>query len=529
MGNQGTRRLGIGAAALNRIVLGLVASLAVTVVSAHAAWAQDPDKAVKKIIELNMKALDDVDAQNYTAARDGLLQAVATAKQASLFTHKMTARTYVHLGCVYIVGFKDKARARKFFSLAKSIRSDIQLTPRLSNPELETAFADAPAEEEATPSDPIKPDPIKPEPRKQPVANDGSEPDLPSPLPRELYCPSPEEAVANQDVVVRCAAEASLKVDRVLVYYRSEGAESFAVGALQVSPKGWFEGALPADAVVQGTVQYYFEARDVADSIVANDGREDSPNLLTVKAAVRRAVRQGQGGGAGDDPLKGLKADDDRDRYLAGLHRRGAGALFFNAGLGSGFGWHSASVFEWNTDYSADAGTGPVGSISYYPEIGYMVTDHLGFSLQGRIEQIFQQGAGDGRKAGSPATGAVAVLARGLWAVDLFDGNWQLLLSGNFGWGPGEAAVRFQIPPDEKVGTLVTDTVRGGAFLYGAGVGMLYNVTRWFGLAVETRALGAGPRAAFLGEGWVSVQFSIPTKSNSAVDPIFTDSSDSAE
>jgi hypothetical protein len=334
--------------------------------------------------------------------------------------------------------------------------------------------------------------------------------------------------IANEDVVLRCAVEPGLKVDRVLIFYRPEGATTFSVGALQVSPKGWFDGAIPGDVIAAGILQYFFEARDVADNVVANDGREDGPNLLTVKAVTRRTGRtrisRGAGTGSGDDPLGRIKDEHDREAFLAGLHRRDAGAIIFNLGAGSAAGWHPAAKLEWNSNYSVLAGTAPAGVYTVFPEIGYMFTDSFGILVQGRFEKIQQEGSGETRVRGKPATGAWAVLLRGMWAVGLGGGNLQLLLSGNVGWGPGGAGVRFQVPPTGKMvenpdtgelepsGTLVTDTVPGGGILYGPGLGFMYNFTRWFGLAIELRGLGAGPHLALVGEGWASLQFSLPTR-----------------
>jgi len=54
------------------------------------------------------------------------------AKQANLLTHKMLARTYVHLGAVYFLGYNDRKSAVRYFGLAKSVRADILLTPSLA-------------------------------------------------------------------------------------------------------------------------------------------------------------------------------------------------------------------------------------------------------------------------------------------------------------------------------------------------------------------------------------------------------------
>jgi len=64
-------------------------------------WHRTTSERSRRSSNWNKKALAAVDALQFDTARDGLLQAVTVAKQANLLTHKMLARTYVHLGAVY--------------------------------------------------------------------------------------------------------------------------------------------------------------------------------------------------------------------------------------------------------------------------------------------------------------------------------------------------------------------------------------------------------------------------------------------
>ena len=134
MGNTTTRRMAAAWRSARWASRGLLVGLigVVLAASARPVLAQDDERAVKKIIELNKKALVAVDALQFETARDGLLQAVTVAKQANLLTHKMLARTYIHLGAVYFLGFDDRKTALRYFGLAKGIRADIQLTPSLA-------------------------------------------------------------------------------------------------------------------------------------------------------------------------------------------------------------------------------------------------------------------------------------------------------------------------------------------------------------------------------------------------------------
>ena len=124
MGNTTTRRRVAGSRAARWALLALQVGLIGAVFSASAApvLGQEDDTPVKKIIDLNKKALASIDAKKFDVARDSLLQAVTVAKQANLLMHKMLARTYVHLGAVYFLGYNDRKSALKYFGLAKSIR-----------------------------------------------------------------------------------------------------------------------------------------------------------------------------------------------------------------------------------------------------------------------------------------------------------------------------------------------------------------------------------------------------------------------
>ena len=134
MGNTTTRGpvAASGAVRWAWLILGVALIGAVLAASAAPVLAVEDERAVKKIIDLNKKALVQIDAKKFDAARDGLLQAETVAKQANLLTHKMLARTYVHLGAVYFLGYKDSKNAVKYFGLAKNIRADILLTPSLA-------------------------------------------------------------------------------------------------------------------------------------------------------------------------------------------------------------------------------------------------------------------------------------------------------------------------------------------------------------------------------------------------------------
>jgi len=558
MGNTTTRRPTAASRTARRASLALRVGLigAVLAASVTPALGQDDEKAVKKIIELNKKALAAIDAKKFDVARDGLQQAVTVAKQANLLSHKMLARTYVHLGAVYFLGYNDPKSAVRYFGLAKSVRADILLTPSLATPSLTAVFDKAPADlggeadpwgdaaaGKRSPSSRIpapalakaSPPPPPPAPPLAPVG----EPELPTVLPADLYCPVVEEAPEGREIVLRCAAKPKLKAERLLLYYRASGAPTYAVAAMQSSPKGWLEASIPAESATGESMQYYCEARDSDDNVVATSGQADVPNpiILTPAAPVttpeRPRVATG-GKGDGEDPLTGIKHEQDTEMLERGIHRRRQGAFWMSAGVGTGVGYHKASLLEWRRDASpVGAGVRVVGLATFYPEIGYLLSEHIGVAVQGRLEYISTEGSGD-INPGRPSGGAIAVIGRGLYYLDLGAGNAQIQFSADLGGGDG---YRFAFPPtnpDHKrnlgtnpngtcivypnttncipAPTLLTDTVRSGPLVYGAGAGFIYHFTHNLAANVELRFLGAGPHLGLMLEGYASIQFALGGK-----------------
>jgi hypothetical protein len=365
------------------------------------------------------------------------------------------------------------------------------------------------------------------------------EPELPMVLPADLYCPAVEEATEGQEIIIRCAAKPTLKAERVLLYFRASGAPTYAVAAMQNSPKGWLVASIPAEAATGESLQYYCEARDSADNVVATNGQEDIPNPIILKPAAPGAtplpptVATG-GGGEGEDALAGIKHEQQNEILEQGIHRRRKGAFWVGVGWGTGWGYHRASLLEYRRDAPAvSAGVHSVGWANFYPEVGYLITEHIGVAVQGRLEYIPIQGSGDTHKGG-PANGAFGVLGRGLYYLDLGAGNAQLQFSANLGGGD----YRFAYPPTNPKGTAypvkdsngnyikdangnyvttvpptqLTDTVRSGTFLYGVGAGFVYHFTHWVAANFELRFLGAGPHLGFLFEGYASAQFSLGGK-----------------
>src|SRR6478672_1249033 len=123
------------------LLASLVALFVVAAVPATAA-AQD-QAAVNKFTNLNKKAIDAYNNQDYEAARALLKEALELCASAGLDKHPIRARTHIHFGIVAIIGFKQREVGLKQFRKALEVQPDIKLTKQLANPELQDAFEEA--------------------------------------------------------------------------------------------------------------------------------------------------------------------------------------------------------------------------------------------------------------------------------------------------------------------------------------------------------------------------------------------------
>src|SRR3954465_13766231 len=93
--------------------------------AAATAVAADEAASLEKMVEINRKALDELRLGKNVAARDHLIDALVFGRRAGLAQHKMMARTYMHRGSVYLIGFDDKEKAQRQFALAVKVKPTI--------------------------------------------------------------------------------------------------------------------------------------------------------------------------------------------------------------------------------------------------------------------------------------------------------------------------------------------------------------------------------------------------------------------
>ena len=114
-----------------------------TMVAVPGTAAADDQAAVNKVTNLNKRAIDAYNKQDYESARALLKEALELCASAGLDKHPIRARTHIHFGIVAIVGFKQREVGLKQFRKALEVQPDIKLTKQLATPELQDAFEEA--------------------------------------------------------------------------------------------------------------------------------------------------------------------------------------------------------------------------------------------------------------------------------------------------------------------------------------------------------------------------------------------------
>jgi hypothetical protein len=525
-----------------------------SLIAVGACAARKPPVALH-VAALDRQALDAFAAGEFPRARGLLKKAIAAAEKAGVdqsggddaaAAEDVTAlaRAYLDLGAVYLAE-GDRGEALRHFGLALALVPDIDPGDDIGTPALKKVLAvariqvkrgrgaaaaavaakkrervaasdgDEPRGKSRPPAEVDADDrPAKeaPAPAKETTATakverpaaDDQEPDLPATVSQPLYCPIPDEAPPSEEVPLRCVSGPTVEVASMMLFYRPAGSESFTPVPMMRSRKGWYEGVVPASALVGKTLQYYVEARTPAKAVATTNGTTDSPNLMIIRegaapvgrgtlaaARFRRDPRE-RAAEIEEDPLARSEKQRESERAPNDSHRR-VHAIWVGMGLGTGFGWHPRRKLEFRTEDQVDAGLSSEGLLHVNPEIGWMWTSNMALSIQSRHQVIPESGSGDNRP-GAPAHGALALLLR---IYRYFgDGRGQPFISAAVGAGDG---FRLNVPPHPEVEVIRNDTIRGGPFLVGAGGGYLYNFNSHFGLVAESRVLyGLPDRAALL-------------------------------
>lgn len=527
-------------------------ALAVTVFAGRA-QAQD-QAAIEKLVQMNKKALDDYDTLEWDAAKKTLLDALVAGKKAGLENHPVMARTYVHLGAVYITGFKNRDKAIQSFSRALEIDPSIQLSKGIATSEVNEAFSEAKrshgggggggGETTAPPPNKKRRGPVMqsdsdaeaPPPKKRAEAksstsdDDSEEKDLPIKI-QALDCPNEDEAIIDKPATLRCAVAPTLKVSKVFLMYHEPGKEDYVEQEMKKSPKGWWVGKVPKKAVTGKTVGYYFEGRDSSGKPVVRNGDPEGPNflLLMEEDAYNEMKKKGKEdfGEDKENPLykkqgpvkKGMLGHQNPD---VGLDTRfGNRRWWIGIGAGSGFGYAKGDGLE-AVNQSEDVGFHALNKIftpggawaglgHLAPEVGVALTPAWAISAEGRFQYIPQQA----QYARFTAKGAWS----GLLKVMRYTKQAQIRFFGTGIVGGGEG-FRFVVKPVQSLNLNCTpgmadrlcnikdfqDTVRGGPFIVGVGGGMYYEATKRVAIVLEAHGLAGLPLFSAVIDGNLALQ-----------------------
>ncbi|HVR62466.1 MAG TPA: tetratricopeptide repeat protein [Polyangia bacterium] len=510
--------------------------LVVAAPSAVRAQAGPPAQAtVDRLVEMNQKALDDYDTLEWDAAKRTLLEALVLGKKSGLDNHPVLARTYIHLGAVYITGYKDRQKGLQSFVRALEIDPTITIQKSMVTSDLADVFAQAskqarpkppppappPAEKAAPPPPkpavaeapavpppprpPASPAPARrgvlaaegevPPPPKPPAKGDDAEseePDLPVHI-NALDCPVADETPPSRNVPVRCAVAPELGVQSIVLFYRAPGSEEFADVPLKKTAKGWYVGRIPKKVVTGKSVQFYFEARGPGGKPIASNGRSDSPNLLLIRGDEDDDEESGGRGDGDENPL------EQRSATPPPSNRR----LWLGLMFGTGFGYAGSSGPEARPELKGDFVPGNAWSSLGHlaPELGVHIGKHLGVALQARYQIIPQSEKTVGTRA--PATSAFAVFAR----VLAMSAPRRVRFYGGLNLGAGD--VRLIVYPDRNDRSF-KDTVRGGPLLAGAGLGLSVQLRPLVSLVFEVNELLGFSDFSTVTDGHLGLQFNFP-------------------
>ncbi|HMC95194.1 MAG TPA: tetratricopeptide repeat protein [Polyangia bacterium] len=521
-----------------------LACVGMVVLPAGRAFAQD-QAVVDKLVQMNKKALGDYDTLEWDTAKRTLLDALVAGKKAGLDDHPIMARTYIHLAAVYLTGFKDRAKAMQSFARALEIDPTIQLSKGIESGEVSAAFAEAQRKaggggsagggDSAPPpsskrrrkgpvmeGDTPPPEHARRKPGSDDDDDDGGEPDLPAHI-AALDCPTPDEAIIDKPLTLRCALAPSLPVASVFLLYRAPGKEDYTEVAMTKTPKGWLQAKVPKKAVDGKSFQFYFEGRNAAGKPVVANGGADSPNIILVveKESQHEVTKAKSGDEEDENPLEDQSEGGSRsprlhlghiDKAREGLDTRfGKRKWWIGLGLGSGYGYAKGNGFE-AVNKSPDPafhmlqgefvpGLAWAGLGHLAPEVGYQLSPDVALAVEGRLQWTGQPA----KYSQFAAQGAIGVLAK----LVLFTKQSQLRFFGSALAGGGQFRMVVYPAAGQAMDSDFKDTVVGGFILAGLGGGLNYEATKAVSLVAEMNALAGLPTFSVVLDLNVALQINI--------------------
>ena len=436
--------------------------------SATARAEAEDSAAVEKVTKLNKKAVDEYQDLKFEESRKLLKNAIDVCAQSGLENHPVTARTYVHLGIVTFLGFKQRDEAIKHFRKALEIQPDIKLDKILATPEVQEVYDEAV------------------EQHKEALAAAKKPPDEPNlnAIDHEPVTRSPQGTA----IPIKAKVDPGIGAKKVVLSFSADGADDFAEREMKEDPPGsnTYVAEIPASATQGGVVDYFIEALGDNDSTIVAKGSQSK----TLKVAML-----GPNGqpiiGAAKKPKKPDKPAEDE-----------APSFFFGLGVGSGVGWATGKGEVNAKDMVNPAGFAMARAAHVAPEFGYYLSPELLLSVQLRYQ--FIAGANEyhsldpmecGNGICSPGTYAFAGFLRANYFFG--EGDFRTYVAGMGGWArsatsrrssrSGTAERRRWVRPQGN--QVCIDTVPSGPLFVGAGAGIMYSLSPAFALTLGTNAL----------------------------------------
>jgi len=511
--------------------------------SPRTARAQD-QAAVDKLVQMNKRALDDYDTLDWDAAKRILLDALVAGKKAGLDNHPVMGRTYIHLGAVYITGFKDRQKGLQSFQRALEIDPTIQLSKGIETAEVTATFGEAQrnarsgggssaggggGDDDNAPPPPKKKrrGPVMEgdsassddHPKKKHRPSGDEEPDLPAHV-GALDCPEPDEAIIDKPLTVRCVVAPNLPVATVYLLYRAPDKEEYNEVLMTKSPKGWLQGKIPKKAVTGKSIQFYFEGRNAAGKPVVANGGADSPNIVLVVEEESKGEVSAAPHDEDENPLEDNEGNQRPrlhlghvDKEREGLDTRyGKRKWWIGIGIGTGYGYAKGNGFEavnrsidpqfhsLQSQFTPGLAWAGIGQLE--PEIGYAFSPGMALSVAGRLQYTLPPS----KYADFTYKGAIGVMAKLLFYTK------QSQLRFFIGPLAGGGNFRFLGYPDAGSSNGYSDfkdTIVAGPLLLGAAGGLYYEASKPVSLVIEINEIAGLPTFGLVTDVNFALQFNI--------------------
>jgi len=113
---------------------------------------------------------------------------------------------------------------------------------------------------------------------------DEAGPELPAHLSEPITCTVGDQVEAGADLFAHCAPRPALGAKVLSFYFRPSGSVLYNATVMERTKKGWYVALVPGSRIYGKLIQYYVEARDAKQDVVASNGKASSPNIATVRS-----------------------------------------------------------------------------------------------------------------------------------------------------------------------------------------------------------------------------------------------------